>query len=171
MLSFKLLSFDFSLKRTLTLLIMLVKTIPCKTGDDTDTVKRTCRNFNRFNFQKFSIFMNDNFEYLQVLVVQGIFCQLQISSPVMASSYIYKLKINAKLQERTLARWDISIHHVPTVSCVNLQTQSFVFIILISCHGRFKATKKSSPRMPWNYQNQLTQAPLMKIQMIWDFFE
>ena len=131
MLSFKLLSFDFSLKRTLTLLIMLVKTIPCKTGDDTDTVKRTCRNFNRFNFQKFSIFMNDNFEYLQVLAVQGIFCQLQISSPVMASWYIYKLKINAKLQERTLARWDISIHHVPTVSCVNLQTH-FLFLLFWS---------------------------------------
>ena len=56
----------------------------------TDTVKRTCRNFNSFNFQQFIVFMNDNTEYLQVLVVQRRFCQLQI----MASLYIYKLKIN-----------------------------------------------------------------------------
>ena len=27
--------------------------------------------------------------------------------------YIYKLKINVKLQEKTLAKWDMSIHHVP----------------------------------------------------------
>ena len=41
----------------------------------------------------------------------------------MASLYIYKLKINAKLQEKTFARWDMSIHHVPTVSCVNLKVK------------------------------------------------
>ena len=49
------------------------------------------------------VFMNDNIEYLQVLVVQRRFCQLQINFPVMAFLYIYKLKINAKLQGRTLA--------------------------------------------------------------------
>ena len=71
----------------------------------TDTIKRTCRNFNSFNFHhQFSIFMNDNTEYLQVLVVQSRFRQLQINSPVMASLYIYKLKINAKLQEKALAK-------------------------------------------------------------------
>ena len=113
----------------------------------TDKVKRTRRNFNSFNFQQFSIFMNDNIEYLQVLVVQRRFCQLQINSPVMAFLYIYMLKINAKLQEKTLARSDMSIHHVPAVSCVNLRSQSFVFNVLISCHGRFKATKKSNLRM------------------------
>ena len=63
----------------------------------TDTVKRTCRNLNSFNFQQFSIFMNDNPEYLQVLVIQKRFCQLQINSLVMASLYINELKINAKL--------------------------------------------------------------------------
>ena len=63
----------------------------------TDTVKRTCRNLNSFNFQQFSIFMNDNTEYLQVLVIQKRFCQLQINSLVMASLYINELKINAKL--------------------------------------------------------------------------
>ena len=36
----------------------------------------------------------------------------------LPSLYIYKLK-KAKLQEKTLARWDMSIHHVPTLSCVN----------------------------------------------------
>ena len=41
----------------------------------------------------------------------------------------------------------MSIHHVFTVSCVNLQSQSFVFNVLISCHGRFKATKSA------HYQN------------------
>ena len=51
----------------------------------TDTVKRTCRNFNSFNFQQFSIFMNDNSKYLQVLDLQRRFCQPQINSPVMAS--------------------------------------------------------------------------------------
>ena len=51
----------------------------------TDTVKRTSKNCNSFNFQQFPIFINDNIEYLQVLVV-------------------YKLKISAKLQEKTLVR-------------------------------------------------------------------
>ena len=60
-------------------------------------------NFNSFNFQEFSIFMTDNIEYLQVLVVQRRFCQQQINSSAMASLYICKLKINAKLQGKTLA--------------------------------------------------------------------
>ena len=105
---------------------------------NTDTVKRTCRNFNSFNFQQFSIFMNDNVEYLQVLSVWRRFCQLQINSPVMASLYIYKLKVNAKLQEKSSGRWDMSIHHEPTISYVNLQSQSFVFNGFISCHGWLK---------------------------------
>ena len=52
----------------------------------------------------FQILMSDNIEYLQVLVVRRTFCQLKINSPVMAFLYIYKLKINAKLQEKTLIR-------------------------------------------------------------------
>ena len=109
MLSVKLQSFDFSLKETLTLLTMLVKQYTAKRkmiseNIITDTVKRTCKNFNSFNFQQFSIFMNDNIEYLQVLVVQRRFCQVQINSRVMVSLYIYKLKINAKLPKKTLAR-------------------------------------------------------------------
>ena len=112
MLPFKLLSFNFLLRKTLTMLTMLVKTIHCKTENDigniiTNTVKRTCRNFNSFDFQQFSIFMNGNIEYLeylQVLVVQRRFCQLQINSPVMASLYIYKLKVNAKLQEKNYSK-------------------------------------------------------------------
>ena len=44
----------------------------------TDTVKRICRNFNSFNFQQFTIFMNNNTEYPQVLVLQRKFYQLQI---------------------------------------------------------------------------------------------
>ena len=118
----------------------------------TDTVKRTFRNFNSCNFVQFSIFMQDNIEYLQVLVVQGRFCQLQINSPVMASFYIYKLKINAKLPKKTLSKWDTLIHHVSAVGCANLQSQSFVFNVLISCHGRFKATKKSRLHITWNYK-------------------
>ena len=62
----------------------------------TDTIKRTCRYFNSFNFHQFSILMNDKTEYLQVLLVQSRFRQLQLNSPVIASLYIYKLKINAK---------------------------------------------------------------------------
>ena len=137
----------------------------------TDTVKRTCRNFNSFIFQQFLIFRNDNNEYLQVLVARRRFCQLQIDFPLMASLYIYKLKIKAKLQEKTLARWGMSIHHVSTVNCVNLRSQSFVFKFLNSCRGWFKATIKSSLRMPWNYQNKLIQAPIVKIQVMRDFFE
>ena len=34
--------------------------------------------------------------------------------------------------------------YLSTVSCVNIRSQSFVFNDLISCHGPFKATKKSS---------------------------
>ena len=146
-LSFKFLSFDFLLKKTLTLLTMLVKQYNAKwkvisENIITYTVKRTCRNFNSFSFHQFLIFMNNNIEYLQVLVIQRRFCQLQINLPVMASLYIYKLKINAKLQEKTLERWDMSIHHAPTISCVNIRSQNFVFNVLISCHGRFKATRK-----------------------------
>ena len=62
-----------------------------------DPVKRTCRNFDSFIFEQFSIFMNDNIGYLQVLIVQETFCQLEISFPVMASLYIYMLQIIAKL--------------------------------------------------------------------------
>ena len=36
------------------------------------------------------------------------------------------------------------IHHVPTVSFVNLGSQNSVFDVLISCDGWFKATKKLS---------------------------
>ena len=145
MLSFK--SFYFLLKETLTLLTILVKQYNAKRkmiseNIITDIVKRTCRNLNSFNFQQFSIFLNDNIEYHQVLVAQRRFCQLQINSPAMASLYIHKIKINAKLQEKTLARRNMSIYHVPTVSCVNLWSHHFVFIVFISCHGRFKATKK-----------------------------
>ena len=45
-----------------------------------DTVKRTCRNFNSFNFHQFLIFINDTTEYRHVFVVQRTFCQLQINS-------------------------------------------------------------------------------------------
>ena len=45
----------------------------------------------------------------------------------MVSLYIYKLEINAKLQEKTRARWDMSIHHVPAVSCFNLWSQGLMF--------------------------------------------
>ena len=107
----------------------------------TDTVKRTCRKFNSFNFQQFSISMNFH-EYLQVLIVQRRFCQLQINSPVITSLYIYMLKINAKLQEKSITRLDMSIHHVSTVSSVSLRSQHFVFNVLTSYHDRFKATKK-----------------------------
>ena len=67
-----------------------------------DTVRRTCRSFNSFNSQQFLIFLNHSTEYLHVVVV----CML---------------KINAKLQEKTFARWDIPFHHVRIISFVNLQ--------------------------------------------------
>ena len=102
----------------------------------TDKVKRTCRNFNSFIFQKFSIFMSDDIKYLQVLVVQRRFCQLQIKFLIMTSLYIYKLKINAKLQETTLFKVR---HVIPPWTYPNLRSQSFIFNVSISCHGRFKA--------------------------------
>ena len=37
------------------------------------------------------------------------------------------VKINVKLQEKTPAKWDMSTHHVPTVSCVNLRSRNFGF--------------------------------------------
>ena len=64
----------------------------------------------------------------------------------MTSLYIHKLKISVKLQENILARWDISVRHVPILSFVNLHSQSLVFNVLISCHGRFKATEKIESR-------------------------
>ena len=123
MLSFKLLSFVFSLKETLTLLKQYTAKRKLRSENIiTETVKRTCRNFNSFNFHQFSIFMNDHW------ISSGLSRPKKIHSttnrfPVIASLYIYKLKMNAKLQEKSLARWDISINHVPTVSCVNLEAK------------------------------------------------
>ena len=127
MLSFKLLFFDFLRKETLTLLTMLVKTICGKVENDIRKYNHWYSQKNMQKFQQFhfpAVFMNGNIEYPQFLV-QRRFCQLQINFLVMASLYIYKLKINAKLQEKTFARWDMSIHYVPTVSCVNVRSQSF----------------------------------------------
>ena len=107
-----------------------------------DTIKRTCRNVNSFNFKQFSTFMNDSIEYLQVLVVQRRFCQ--INSPVMGSLYIYKLKINAKLQEKTVLKVRHASRSCTIVSFFDLLSQSFVFNVLISCRDWFKATKKLS---------------------------
>ena len=59
-----------------------------------------------FNIE--NTFNIDNIEYLQVLVVQGRFCQLKTNFPVIVSLYIYKLKTNTKLQEKTLARRDVN---------------------------------------------------------------
>ena len=152
MLSFKLLSFDFSLKETLTVLTMLVEKIHCKTKDDIGKYYHwySQKNLQKFQ-QQFSIFMNDNIEYLQVLVVPRRICQQQINFRVTTSLYIWKLKINAKLQEKALMRWDMSIHHVPTVSCINLQSQWFVFNVFISFDHVLKLSKliNSSAR----YQN------------------
>ena len=86
---------------------------------------RNCAITNAYHFPFCSVI--DNIECLQVLVVQRRSCQLQINSPVMASLNIYKLKIKAKLQEKTPAKRDISIQHLPTESCVDLRSQSFVF--------------------------------------------
>ena len=58
-----------------------------------------------------------------------------------------------------------------TVSCVNLRIQIFVFNVLVSCHGRFEITKKLSLRRSWNYQNSCPRAPVIKIHVVWDFFE
>ena len=108
MLSFKLLSFDFLLEplhcSQCWLKQYTAKRKIISENIITDTVKRTCRNFKSFKVLQFSIFMYGIVEYFQVLVVQRRFCQLQINSPVMASLYIYKLKIHEKLQEKTFAR-------------------------------------------------------------------
>ena len=157
----------FSLKETLALLKQYTaKQKMISENIITDTVKRAfkklledcvLRSQEKWSkYQQFSIFMDDNTEYLQVLVVQRRFCQLQTNSLVMAPLYIYKLKINVP-----------TMYHAPTVSCVNLRSQSFVFV-LISCHSRFKT---SSLHMSWDYQNSLTRAPVIKIHVILDFFQ
>ena len=48
-----------------------------------------------------------NIEYTQVLVVQRRFCQLQINSPVMASLYIYKLKVENKSKIARKDWWQV----------------------------------------------------------------
>ena len=85
MLFFKFFSFNFSLKETLTLLAMFVKQYTAKRksiSEDiiTNTAKRTCRNTDSFNFQQLLIFLNDNIEYLQVLVVQTRFCHFKTNT-------------------------------------------------------------------------------------------
>ena len=56
----------------------------------------------------------------------------------MASLYIYKLKINAKLEGKSIARGDLSIHNVPTVSCVISEAK----ILFLKCFEQFKAKKQ-----------------------------
>ena len=158
MLSFKLLSFDFLLKETVTLFRLLVKTIHCKTENDIGKYYYRCSQKNLQKFQQFQIPAVFSFHKWQYWISSGPSLLKKILSTtnklsVMASLYNFKIKINAKLQEKTLARWDMSIHHEPTVSSVNFQSQSFVFNVLISWHGRFKAIGKTSLRMSWNYQN------------------
>ena len=82
MLFFKFFSFNFSLKETFTLVAMFVKQYTAKRktiSEDiiTNTVKRTYRNT---NFQQLLIFINDNIEYLQVLVVQTRFCHFKTNT-------------------------------------------------------------------------------------------
>ena len=113
MVSFKLLPFDFSLGSQSWLKQYTAKQKMISEDIITDTVKRICRNFNSFNFQQFSIFITGNIEYLQVLVLQRKFCQLQVNSLVMASLCIYyKLQTN-------LARCDLSTHR--SCQTVNLR--------------------------------------------------
>ena len=119
----------------------------------------------------FQILMSDNIEYLQVLVVRRTSCQLKINSPVMAFLYIYKLKINAKLQEKTLVRWDMSIHHLPTVSWVDLWSQNFLFNVVINWHDQFKATKEVESAYVLKQSKLINSGAVMKIQVIWDFFK
>ena len=54
--------------------------------------------------------------------------------------------------------------------CQSLEPK-FCFQCLDQLHGWFEATKKSNLWMSWNYQNYLTRAPIIKIHMMWDFFE
>ena len=67
---------------------------------------------NSFNFQIFSVFLNENIEYLKVLVVQRRLCQLQINSTV-----------------KTFVKWEMSIQHVPTVSCTKCKAK-ILFLML-----------------------------------------
>ena len=47
--------------------------------------------------------------------------------------YIYKLKINVKLQEKNLAKWDKSIHHVPTAYlAVSISEAKVLFLMFWS---------------------------------------
>ena len=125
MLSFKLVSFDFSFKKAIH---WLVKTIHCKMENDIGKYYHWYSQKNLQTFQQFQLPAVFSFHEWQYWISSGHsrqrrFCQLQINSPVMAS-----LKIDAKLQENTLSKWDISIYHVPSVSCVNLLRQSLILM-------------------------------------------
>ena len=105
MLFYKLLSFDFSLKETLTMLTMLVKTIRCITKNDIGRYYHWYSQKNLQKFQQFHLPLVFSFHVWQYWISSALsrpsrFCLLQISSPVMVSLNIYKLKINAKLREK-----------------------------------------------------------------------
>ena len=149
MVSFKLLPFDFSLGSQSWLKQYTAKQKMISEDIITDTVKRICRNFNSFNFQQFSIFITGNIEYLQVLVLQRKFCQLQVNSLVMASLCIYyKLKIIAN------ESCEVWLVNPPKLSNCQSPKKSFVFNVLISCHDRFKATRKRNQldRLLWKFK-------------------
>ena len=76
---------------------------------------------------------------------------LQTISPVTTFLCIYKLKINPKLQEKTLERRAMSFHHVPTVSCVDLPNQSFIF-----------------KQLPWSNRNnkEIESAHVLKLSKL-----
>ena len=155
---FKLLFFDFSLKETLTLLTMLVKIIHCKTENDIGKYYHWYSQKNLQKYQQFQIPAVFNFHVWQYWIYSGFSRPKEIlltTNKFPSNGFLEHLwvKINVKLHKKTLAKRDMSIHHLPTVSCVNLLSQSFVLNVLISCYGRFKATKKSSLHISWNYQN------------------
>ena len=149
---------EVCLKETFTLLTILVKTIYYKMENNIGRYHYWYSQKNLQNFQRFQLSAVFNFQEWQYWISSGPSRPKRIPStrnkfPVNGFLFIYKLKINAKLKEKTLARWDMPPHHVATVNYFNLQSQSFVLNILISCHGRFKVTKKTSLGMSWNYQN------------------
>ena len=157
MLSFKLLFFDFSLKETLTPLTMLVKTIHCETEND---IGKYYHWYSQKNLQKFHQFQRPAvfiFHEWQYWISSGLSYSKKILStrnefPI--NGFLTYLWFKNKCKITRKDSWEVRhVHHVPAVGCVNLQTQSFIFNVLISFHGRFKATKKSSLYMSWNYQN------------------
>ena len=73
-------------------------------------------------------------------------------------------KNKCKIARKDTCEVEMSIHPVPTLSCVNLRSQNFVFNVLISCQGRLKQQRNRVGACLETIQTNQLERPLSKFR-------